>query len=165
MRVCTRTNEGAFDSGDTDIEWSVRHSAVGELTSSPSRSNATSAPASAARSSQSLPLGWKPAVSRSTGAVYYVNIETNESTYELPVAAAVAQHGTSTSGASEEAVPPTLHDDALGGNVSASNTEVINLPGGWVVGKTRDDDDMLYINTGAIYKLCHLHLLYRGALN
>ena len=40
-----------------------------------------------------LPAGWSSAVSRSTGAVYYINIATGQSTYEFPEASALPGAG------------------------------------------------------------------------
>ena len=55
-----------------------------------------------------LPLGWKSAVSRQTGQTYYVNSITNESTYDYPTEAIMAEPNVGESDDSVKAAGPAL---------------------------------------------------------
>ena len=83
-----------------------------------------------------LPEGWSTQVSRSTGDVFYVNLVSNESTYDMPTV----------SGA-EWAAPAAEHGAEADEAEADVEQHAAELPEGWATQVSSRDGAVYYVNT------------------
>ena len=100
--------------------------------------------AKATAAASEMPMGWETAVSRSTGATYYVNPYTHDTTYDLPTAPALPmgwETAVSRSTGATYYVNPYTHDTTYDLPTAPA------LPSGWDYQVSRSTGDTYYVNT------------------